>query len=94
MNINERLEAVRADASALLADVRTPEEYALGHIPGSVNWPLEALAMQDIPEGRAIYTYCHSGSRSARAAARLLALGYPAENIGGIVDYAGELETR
>lgn len=90
MSINESVK--NAPAGAVLADVRTPEEYALGHIPGSVNWPLERLTVIDIPDGQPILTYCHSGSRSARAAAWLQQQGYDAENIGGILDWTGELE--
>lgn len=90
MNINEAIK--NAPEGAIVADVRTPDEYALGHVPGSVNWPLERLTVQDIPEGAPILTYCHSGSRSARAAAWLQQQGYDATNIGGIIDWTGELE--
>ena len=90
MNINESVK--NAPAGTILADVRTPEEYALGHVPGSVNWPLERLTVLDIPGDSPILTYCHSGSRSARAAAWLQGQCYDAENIGGILDWTGELE--
>ena len=90
MTINERV--TNLPAGAILADVRTPEEYAAGHIPGSVNWPLERLTVVDVPKGGPILTYCHSGSRSARAAAWLAGHGYEAENIGGILDWTGPLE--
>ena len=90
MNINEAIK--NAPGGAIIADVRTPDEYALGRVPGSVNWPLERLTVQDIPDGVPILTYCHSGSRSARAAAWLQGQGYDATNIGGIIDWTGELE--
>ena len=90
MDINESVR--NAPADAILADVRTPEEYAVGHIPGAVNWPLERLTLLDIPEGVPILTYCHSGSRSARAAAWLAGQGFDAVNIGGILDWKGETE--
>ena len=45
MDINERIQG--APEGAIIADVRTPEEYALGHVPGSVNWPLERLPALD-----------------------------------------------
>ena len=90
MDINERIQG--APEGAIIADVRTPEEYALGHVPGSVNWPLERLTVQDIPEGAPILTYCHSGSRSARAALWLQGQGLEAENVGGILDWTGPLE--
>lgn len=90
MDINESIR--RAPSGAIIADVRTPEEYAGGHVPGSVNWPLERLTMTDIPDGAPILTYCHSGSRSARAAAWLQGQGYDAQNVGGIIDWTGALE--
>ena len=92
MDINARVKALEGCPDALLVDVRTPEEYASGHIPGSVNWPLERLALFDL-QGDRICTYCHSGARSARAAAALTAMGYDdVQNIGGILDWQGELE--
>ena len=90
MDINERIK--NAPEGAIIADVRTPEEFAQGHVPGSVNWPLERLTTLDLPEEGPILTYCHSGSRSARAAAWLCQMGCEAENIGGIIDWKGELE--
>lgn len=92
MDINKSVEALRGIPGAVLADVRTPEEYAEGHIPGSVNWPLERLSAIDPDGDGPIFTYCLSGSRSARAAAHLQSRGYEAENIGGIVTWNGELE--
>ena len=92
MDINERIQG--APEGAIIADVRTPEEYALGHVPGSVNWPLERLPALDFFDcgDRPILTYCHSGSRSARAALWLQGQGLETENVGGILDWTGELE--
>ena len=39
-----------------------------------------------------IFAYCRSGARSARAVALLKELDYEAVNLGGIIDYRGELE--
>ena len=81
---------------AILLDVRTPEEFADGHIPGSRNLPLSELARikekifeKDTP----IFVYCHSGSRSQQAAAALKQMGYcNIKNIGGIIHYHGTVE--
>lgn len=92
MDINEAVAALCGEPGAVLADVRTPEEYAGGHIPGSVNWPLERLPVTDIDAEGVIYTYCHSGARSARAAAWLQSAGRDAVSIGGILQWTGPLE--
>ena len=42
-DINEGVKEFRADKSAVLLDVRSKEEYASGHIPGSINIPLARL---------------------------------------------------
>ncbi len=81
-----------SDDSIILLDVRTPEEYREGHIPGAKLLPvndIEAKAETEIPEKSATYiVYCRSGSRSAAASAQLVEMGY--ENIydlGGINDW-------
>ena len=87
------------DFAALIArpdvqrvDVRTVAEYSEGHIPGSVNHPLERIQTYDGDISAPIFAYCRSGSRSARAVALLKELDYEAVNLGGIIDYRGELE--
>ena len=82
--------------SAVLLDVRTPEEYREGHIPGSNNVPLQSLDKvtglvnhQDTP----MFAYCYSGARSAQAVSALQRMGYTnVKNIGGIAAYAGKVE--
>ena len=57
-------------AGARLVDVRSPEEYARGHLPGAVNIPVQQLdhrlAEVGARDGELI-VYCRSGHRSARA---------------------------
>lgn len=96
-DINAGLERFRAAAGAMLLDVREADEYADGHIPGSVNLPLSSLATAEItvpdPE-TPLFIYCLSGARSAQAQARLKKMGYKnVENIGGIRGYRGEKES-
>ena len=65
--IDEGVAEFRATPNALLVDVRTPEEYAEGHIPGSVNIPLAALParMDELGElDRPLFVHCLSGGRS------------------------------
>ena len=95
-DINEMVEEARGREGAVLIDVRDADEYAEGHIPGSVNLPVEEIARigavapdPDAP----IYLYCHGGARAVRAAVHLNREGY-AEilPIGGIVEWSGPIE--
>jgi rhodanese-related sulfurtransferase len=63
---------------AVLVDVRTPEEFAAGHIEGAINVPVQSLpaGSEAIPADRPVVVYCRSGARSARAAAMLLDAGW------------------
>ncbi len=62
---------------ARLVDVRTPEEYAAGHIEGAVNAPVDTVETSDLgAKDQPIVLYCGSGKRSARAAATLRAKGF------------------
>jgi rhodanese-related sulfurtransferase len=85
------------DKSIKLIDVRTPEEYHAGHIPGSRNIPLDRIGEieKTVPDRDAkLFVYCLSGGRSASACAYLVRLGYTnVTNIGGIARWNGRIET-
>ena len=95
-DINQGVEEYRAREGAVLLDVRTPEEYAEGHIPGSVNIPLQSIdkvasALAD--KTKTVFVYCRSGARSSQAVAFMKQMGYTeVHNIGGILDYNGKVE--
>ena len=77
-----------AGASVQLVDVRTPAEFADGHIAGAVNIDIYDNAFMDKAEAaldktRPIAIYCRSGKRSADAAARLADAGYQVTNLNG-----------
>ena len=55
------------DGSILLVDVREPNEYAAGHIPGAVSHPLSTFDPSALPEGKRIVFSCAAGVRSLRA---------------------------
>ena len=83
----------------VLVDVRTIEEYNDGHIPGAINIANESIRTDEIAElpdkEQRIYVYCRSGNRSKQAAKKLVKLGYTnIIEIGGIMDYHGEVETN
>lgn len=75
--------------TALVIDVRDPEEYAEGHVAGAVNIPVGALRerLSELPEGRLLVTYCnmrHRGTSRCEMAASLLAgEGYDARALDG-----------
>jgi phage shock protein E len=59
-------------------DVRTPQEYADGHVPGAVNVPYDQLAsrLAEVPQDKDVVLYCKSGRRAGIAADVLAANGY------------------
>lgn len=76
-----------AEAHALVADganlidVRTPEEFAAGHLEGAVNIPVDQLGsrLKEVGPGTTpVVVYCRSGARSARAVRTLRAAGFEA----------------
>ena len=89
------LEQFQSTDGAVLLDVRTPEEYAGGHIPGSKNLPLQTIfdIAKVVPNPQTpVYVYCQSGARSRRAATFLEKSGYAAvTDLGGISAYHGNL---
>ena len=93
----------------LLLDVRQPEEYEAGHIPGATLIPLGELEarQEELDRNRKIITYCRSGHRSMAAAIALCGLGFtgvqhldggilswPYETIAGIPEARPELITE
>jgi len=95
-DINQGVKEYQQQEGAILLDVRTPQEYREGHIPGSKNVPLQQLdKITEVAENKdtALYVYCYSGARSRQAAAHLKHMGYTrVSNIGGIAAYSGKVE--
>ena len=82
------VEAVLAAPAAerpFLLDVRTPQEFASGHIPGAVNIPVDDLRSRlgELPRDRKIAAYCQVGQRGYLATRILRQAGFTAANIGG-----------
>lgn len=80
----------------LIVDVRTPAEYASGHLAGSVNLPLDDLntwAPTLTPTQR-LCCVCAVGGRSRSAAAMLVARGFSQvfNLLGGLAQWSGQLE--
>jgi phage shock protein E len=71
-------ESQRAQDNVVMLDVRTPEEYAQGHIPGVTLIPLDQLEsrLSEVPKDKTLIVTCRSGNRSAQAAELLRQKGY------------------
>ena len=95
-DINKGVMEYRNTNGAVLLDVRTPQEYREGHIPGSKNVPLQQLdKIRSVADNMNIplFVYCHSGGRSRQAVSMLQHMGYHnVQNIGGITAYSGKME--
>jgi phage shock protein E len=86
-------EAVHMLDSRVVIDVRTPEEYAAGHIAGAENISVEAAdfasRISSLDKTAAYLVYCHSGRRSAVAADQMVAAGFSdIVDAGGMADLA------
>ena len=80
------------NAPVLLLDVRTPDEYRQGHIPGAVLMPVSSIAdrYQSIPKDVTLVVYCRSGGRSAIAVRFLRQHGYESASLaGGYMAWSG-----
>jgi len=75
--------AAQVPDGAFLLDVREPEEWQAGHIPGALHIPLGELNVrhQEIAQDRELYVICRSGNRSAYAAEALAGAGWDARNV-------------
>src|ERR671932_1162273 len=71
-------EVERRAPEAMVLDVREPEEYAHGHVPGAVNLPQAELAtrLEEVPRDHPLLVICQSGYRSLRAAQFLKQTGF------------------
>jgi rhodanese-related sulfurtransferase len=81
----EAVLAASPDEQPYLLDVRTPREFASGHIPGAVNIPVDDLRSRlgELPRDRTIAPYCQVGQRGYLATRILQQKGFTVANIGG-----------
>ena len=66
---------------AAIIDVRTPQEFAAGHIDGAINIPYEQISqgiqsIKGLKKGSPVLVYCRSGRRSGIAKSTLEQLGF------------------
>jgi rhodanese-related sulfurtransferase len=74
------LERMETGESPLLVDVRTPQEFRGGHLPGAINIPLQDFARRygELAEyqGRELVLYCETGARASYAGRYLNSRGF------------------
>ena len=97
ISMGEAVKMMKDEKNYIILDVRTPEEYLEGHIPGAINVPNEEIGTAEISElpdkSQLILVYCRSGRRSKEASKKLAGLGYTnIVEFGGINDWNGEIE--
>lgn len=79
------LEMAQRDDAPIVLDVRTPEEFAAGHVPGAILIPHDQLAsrLAELDASRHVLVYCRSGARAGKAEATLAAAGFEVRQIEG-----------
>ena len=93
---DEAQKLMQTEKDYIILDVRTPEEYAEGHIPGAICISHDSIPTDTIPElpdkAQLIMIYCRSGRRSKLAAEQLVSQGYTnIVEFGGVNTWQGEL---
>lgn len=85
-----------AASGAVVIDVRTPQEFEAGHIPGARLIPFDQIAARagELPaKDRPVVLYCRTGRRTGLAAATLQQLGYTAVyDMQGLTNWPGPVE--
>lgn len=99
ITMEEAAKRMEQEPAAIILDVRRPDEYQAGHIPGAINIPNETIGSEALPQlpdkDQAILVYCRSGNRSKQASEKLAALGYTQVlEFGGILDWTGQVVTE
>lgn len=84
------------DASCVIVDVREPDEYNAGHVPGARNLPLSRFEPSELPQGKPTVIICQAGGRSAKALTKAIQAGckdvrHYAPGTGGWRSCGGEI---
>ena len=94
----EAMKIMAGDEPYVIVDVRRPDEFAKGHIPGAINVPNEGIADEqpaELPDlDQVLLVHCQTGRRSAAASKKLADIGYTRVlEFGGIMTWKGEVVT-
>ena len=88
---------MKANPNAVIIDVRTPEEFEGGHLPGAQNINISGFDFEDqvqqLDKNQQYLVYCRSGARSFNACNVMINLGFEkVTNMqGGILSWQGEV---
>ena len=94
---DEFASAFKTNSDAILLDVRTPEEYNEGHLPGALNIDIMGYEFHEkvgeLDAGKTYFVYCKAGGRSGNAMRYMNANGFDkVYNLkGGIIAWNGEI---
>ncbi len=82
-------EAIEVEPTTVIIDVRTPEEFASGHLEDAVNIDVQsgdfAARISELDPEASYIVYCRSGARAGNAVAQMAELGITdAVNAGGV----------
>ena len=99
ISMEEAKERMDLDDSIMLIDVRTYEEYKIGHIPGAISLPIEGVKDHIkwfVPDlNTQVFVYSQANHRATRATKLLMRLGYARVcNIGSIYNWTGNLDSE
>ena len=80
LNLQEAENLINNDDNLTVIDVRTPQEYATGHLPQSINLDLRSQTFNEelgkLDKNKAYLVYCQSGNRSQKALDTMKELGF------------------
>jgi rhodanese-related sulfurtransferase len=88
-------EPVELSADTVIIDVRTPEEFAGGHLEGALNIDVQsgdfAAEISQLDPAGDYFVYCRSGSRSGQAISQMSNMGFSSMTNGGSVANASSI---
>ena len=88
-------EPVALEAGTVIIDVRTPAEFASGHLEGALNIDVQSAdfdaRISELDPDGAYFVYCRSGNRSGQAIDRMTGLGFGEMTDGGSVENASSI---
>lgn len=86
--------SIEVSADTVILDVRTPDEFASGHLDGAINVDVQAAdfdaRVDTLDRDADILVYCRSGNRAGSAIDRMAAMGFTALENGGGVEQAAQ----
>jgi phage shock protein E len=98
LTAEEFAETFKNTPGAILLDVRRPDEFDSGHLPGALNINISAYdfheQVEDLSPDKEYFVYCAAGARSATACSYMATKGFTKLHnlIGGIRAWQGEIE--